>query len=122
MAEIKTDKPTQTQEHGWTDEPIEVGKNVETVEGEPEETEEELQLGECRKHPATPVPILSKDGKKQIGTEMFGGIKSVVVYEFPQCVGIECSSDWCEEHSCCINVCKHDHPDRVEYYEEDPRP
>lgn len=101
---------TKTKEEDWTTEKEE-DKKSEIVENETGEIaeEEQIQLGECRKHPATPVPIIAKDGKKQIGIEMFGGIKSMVVYEFPQCVGEECSSDWCVEHNCCINICKYDH-------------
>lgn len=113
MTEIKTDKPIQKS--GWTvEENVKENEDIKTTENETETGEELIQLGECRKHPATPVPIISKDGKKQIGAEMFGGIKSMIVYEFPQCTGEECSSDWCNEHQCCINICRHDHG---EYYQ-----
>lgn len=97
--------PENKKAESWT--PTE--KIKETINEPENELEKQRELGECRIHPPTPIPITSKDGKNPIGTQIFGGNKPIVVYEHPQCTGGECQSHWCPVHQECINVCKYDH-------------
>ncbi len=84
--------------------------NVDTDTGNVENEEEnDIILGECRKHPPHQVPLLSKDGKALMMINTMGGHKPVNVYEYPMCVGDECSSGWCNIHGVCIDLCKYEH-------------